>query len=70
MDDVTEEVAAATRYSLLALAACADFVVQRAYEGDEAAGRLLALLHDAERRSSVASLEADIAMPSSDRPRP
>ena len=64
MDDVTPEEAAAVRQSLLVLGACAEFVVERAGQGDEAANRLLAMLHAADRRAELASLEADLSRPS------
>ena len=68
MDDVLTEIEAASVNSLLVLGACAEFVVRRAYEGDEAADRLLTMLEDAERRVSLAYLEADIVLPSADPP--
>lgn len=68
MDEVLTEVAAASRHSLLVLGACAEFVVQSAKQGDERANRLLAMVRDAERRLSLAYLEADIVMPSARNP--
>ena len=70
MDEVTAELAAATRYSLLALTACVQFAIQRAAEGDEVASRLVTLLHDAERRAWVARLEAEFARPTTEHPGP